>query len=337
MTARVIAHPLQPFSRRLFEGGKNGLFSYASAWVPAARPQAMSAFIASRLPEPEPEAWTLLRVEDLHRLLRNPARVLLRDRLRVHLEESEGLLPATEPFALDGLERYQLGRQAFTLLRNGVDPREARAIARAAGALPAGAAGDVVFGNMLADLAPLAARAGAAAVHDPITADLAVGGCRVVGTVRGGAAFEPAKLNAARRLGAWVRHLAVNAAAGPHATALYAIDDALAFCALDREAATAQLAALVALHRRALCEPLPFFPKSSLAFAECLQKGKPPQAALAEARKCWHSENGQSRGEDQDPYFALAFRHLDSPLDDAFARVAVEVCTPMLQAMEAAP
>ena len=337
VTARVIAHPLQPFSRRLFEGGKNGLFSYASAWVPAARPQAMSAFIASRLPEPEPEAWTLLRVEDLHRLLRNPARVLLRDRLRVHLEESEGLLPATEPFALDGLERYQLGRQAFTLLRNGVDPREARAIARAAGALPAGAAGDVVFGNMLADLAPLAARAGAAAVHDPITADLAVGGCRVVGTVRGGAAFEPAKLNAARRLGAWVRLLAVNAASGPHATALYAIDDALAFCALDREAATAQLAALVALHRRALCEPLPFFPKSSLAFAECLQKGKPPQAALAEARKCWHSENGQSRGEDQDPYFALAFRHLDSPLDDAFARVAVEVCTPMLQAMEAAP
>ncbi len=276
-------------------------------------------------------------MEDLQRLLRNPAKVLLRDRLRVHLEQSEGLLPATEPFALDGLEQYQLGRQAFTLLREGVDAQAARAIARAAGALPAGAAGDVVFGNVMADLAPLAARARAAAADEPIAVDLVFGAHRVVGSVRGGEAFEPARLNAARRLGAWVRHVAVNAAAGPRETALHAIDGALVFRALDRDAAMAHLAALVALHRRALCEPLPFFPNSSLAFAECLHKGRPAQAALADARKCWHTENAQSRGEDEDAYFALAFRHLDSPLDGVFAQLAEDVCRPMLQSMAGEP
>jgi len=334
VTARVFEHPLQPFSRRLFEGGKDGLFSYASAWIPAARPRPMAPFVATPLPAPATEAWTLLRVEDLQRLLRNPAKVLLRDRLRVHLEESEGLLPATEPFALDGLEQYQLGRQSFALLRDGVGLREANAIARAAGALPAGAAGDVVFGNLMAQLAPLAARARDAVAVEAITVDLAIGARRVVGSVRGGDAFEPARLNAGRRLGAWVRHVVVNAAAGPQATALHAVDGSLVFRALDPEAAMARLAALVALHHRALCEPLPFFPRSSLAYAECLHKGKAAQAALADARKCWHPEGSQARGEDEDAYFALAFRHLDSPLDEAFAQLAEAVCMPMLQATD---
>lgn len=332
---RVVEHPLQPFSRRLYDGRDARSFSYAAAWVPAARPRPMAPFLAAPLPEPPPDEWTLVRIEDLQALLRNPARRLLRDRLRVHLDESEGLLPATEPFTLDGLEQYALRRQAFTQLCAGIGAEQALAVARAGGGLPSGAAGDVVFRDVLSDVAPLAARARATAPSPRIAVDFALGSHRLVGTVRGGDAFDAAALNAPRRLAAWVRHLAVNAVAGPQATALYALGEHARFRPLPADDAAARLAALVALHRRALCEPLPFFPRSSLAYAECLHAGKSQSDGLRVAEKAWRSDEQAGReGEEANPYFALAFRHVDAPLDAAFARLAEDVCLPMLQALE---
>jgi exodeoxyribonuclease V gamma subunit len=335
VNACVVEHPLQPFSRRLFNGGNARCFSYASAWVPAARTQPMAPFLAAPLPEPPADEWTLLRVEDLQRFLRNPARLLLRDRLRVHLEESEGLLPATEPFALGGLERFHVRQQAFARLCEGVDPGQALAVSRAGGALPSGVAGDIVFGEVLADVAPLAARARAAAPVPRIPVDLVIGTHRIVGMVRGGDAFEPAALDPSRRLGAWVRHLVVNAVAAPQATALYAIGGHACYRALPREEAVASLAALVALHRRALCEPLPIFPRSSYAYAECLHAGKSRDDAREAANRVWRSDEPRYRGDDADAYFKLAFRHVETPLDGEFASLAEAICLPMLQRMEA--
>jgi exodeoxyribonuclease V gamma subunit len=332
--ARVVEHPLQPFSRRLFDGSDAKLFSYASAWVPAAQPRPVAPFLGAPLAEPAPEDWTLLRVEDLQRLLRNPARLLLRDRLRVHLEESEGLLPATEPFTVDDLERYRLRQQTFALLGDGMPPDRALAVARAAGRLPPGAAGDAAFDDVVAEVAPLAARARAASPAATFTVDLALGPHRVFGTVRGGEAFEPAALNAARRLGAWVRHLAVNAAGGPQSTALHGVDRRIVFGALPRDAALGHLASLAALYRQAICELLPFFPRTSMAYAECLHQGRSPEEAEQAARRTWYSDEPRSRGEEADPYFALAFRHTARPLDATFARLAEAVCLPMLQSTD---
>lgn len=332
LDAITVEHPLQPFSSRYFDGSRPELFSYAEAYA-ARRGHSIAPtpFLAAPLCEPAADEWSVITLEALTRFLRNPARHLLQERLGVILEESEDPVEPVEPFGLDGLELFALRRDTFARLIAGASAADALALARAAGALPHGVAGDGLLAQTVAELAPLVARARGLRAQPLVKFEAEFGAQRLVGAVHGPLHCYPAMLNPSPRLAAWVRHLASQLARGPCESVVYALDVTLRFAPLTD--ARDHLDTLLQLYRRGLCEPLPFFPKTSLAYVRCLLE-KGPDAAQRAARAAWLGNDfkGMSGERAQDRYIELAFRHVEEPLGEAFAALACKVCEPMLAA-----
>ena len=88
------------------------------------------------------------------------------------------------------------------------------------------------------------------------------------------------------------------------------------------------LKSLLTIYRRGLIKPLHFFPRSSFAYAEAMEKHGDEVKALAAARRTWESDFGMS--ERDDPYFCLCFSKVD-PLDEEFRDLAMEVFGPILR------
>lgn len=96
-------HPLQPFSRRYFNGSDAGLFSHAHEW--AALYQPASAVTDDALPPSEQDT---LSPEQLQAFLRDPVKYFFNQRLKVFLDEQRQDLSDDEPFLLNGLQQHQL-------------------------------------------------------------------------------------------------------------------------------------------------------------------------------------------------------------------------------------
>jgi exodeoxyribonuclease V gamma subunit len=90
---------------------------------------------------------------------------------------------------------------------------------------------------------------------------------------------------------------------------------------------------MLALFRQGLSEPIHFFPESSCAYADHMRLASgTAESALNKAEKRWMGGNSAkkfARGESDDPYYDLCFRHID-PLDDAFRKTAESVFKPLL-------
>ncbi|MGS1116576.1 exodeoxyribonuclease V subunit gamma [Castellaniella sp. UC4442_H9] len=106
--ALTCVHPLQPFSRRYFEAGAapgpQALFTYASEWRDRSAPtgSTASAVLAPRLVE------SPLGLTTLSRFLRHPIKAFMQQRLRVRFDLDEPIADDAEPYALDGLQEWQL-------------------------------------------------------------------------------------------------------------------------------------------------------------------------------------------------------------------------------------
>jgi exodeoxyribonuclease V gamma subunit len=270
-------------------------------------------------------------LDELARFMRDPAKALLHDRLGVRLAESEGVLDATEPFDLGPLELSAVQRNAFAALVAGVAPDAAFAIERARGTLPQGEAGRTLFAKVVSEVEPLARKAGSAGEPETIIIDREIGSERLVGGVRVGPVFYPGKLNARRRIALWVRHLAAQLAGGPHETAVHGLDTSVVFVPVHE--AEMRLTELLALYRRGQSTLVPFFPKTSLAYAE--RAAEDEEAALRDARRAWEGDDyGKVRAERDEDYAALAWRGIGDPLDDSFRSLAVEILGPMIAATQ---
>ena len=81
-----------------------------------------------------------------------------------------------------------------------------------------------------------------------------------------------------------------------------------------------------------LRQPLPFFPRSSLAFTRAAQKdGKDPIEA---ARGEWsHDSDFGPAGEEDDEWFQQCFGH-GEPFDARFEQVALAVFEPLLACLK---
>jgi exodeoxyribonuclease V gamma subunit len=143
--------------------------------------------------------------------------------------------------------------------------------------------------------------------------------------------FRLSKISARDILTLWVRHLVLNAIApdGIARTSLWVGEDKT-ICLGPVEDANGLLQELLAIYWQGLHRVLPFFPKSALAYANALGRGR--DHPLRAARQEWLG-NEFSLGECQDPYFDLCYRGLD-PLDDEFTRLAQAVFGPALKAMK---
>ncbi|TCO79705.1 DNA helicase/exodeoxyribonuclease V gamma subunit [Plasticicumulans lactativorans] len=350
LAAIRVRHPLQPFSPRYF-GADPRLPSYSTRLCEAAREVGLGRgvpppLVSAALPAP-PEALRALSPAELVRGLGHPARLLLRERLGVHLERGEGVPEEREPFVLDDFADRELRRRLLDWRRAGTAPGSVRRLATRSGVLPHGAVGEQLYAREAAKVdAVLARAAGAPAALAPLPVAFEHAGYRLDGWLRdvyadGLRRLDPNPVSARSLFELWLQHLLLNllVARGEAdvepASRLDALGGSLVLAPVADAAAT--LGELLALYGRALCEPLPFVPACAWAYAQATGAGTADDAkALAAARGKWEGGFGRY-GYREDPYYAALFGER-SPVDAPdFARLALAVYGPLRAALQAAP
>lgn len=149
----VIEHPLQPFSRRYFNGRNPNLINYKPHWFDAAqaRPEAETPrFIHKPLSSPDEKLRTV-EIRELTAFFQRPAAAFLQTRLDIKLGRSDDALENTEPFGLDGLQQWQIKQKAYELCNRGDSRQAAYQKLMAYGDLPAGDVGKKVFNEIYED------------------------------------------------------------------------------------------------------------------------------------------------------------------------------------------
>lgn len=350
--ALVLEHPLQAFSEAYFDGRNPRLFSYHEDYCQAllARPQARQAHqahqadpaIDSFFPRPLPctdEEHRRLSADQLLEFFRNPARYLLRHRLRLSLPDEAPQIEDDEAFLPNGLSPIALAQRLLPRLLEGEDSRSLRQLARAGLEFPSGALGDLLLEDELSDLQDFATRlapALAAPLLPPVSFSLpftldgeewllegALSDLREEGLVR----YRYGKLRANDLLAAWIHHLLLNCCDAQGSmkgrikgqlTRWIARDQAITLQPVPD--AREKLAELLCLLRQGLHAPLHFYPRSAWAYVE--SEGNPERA-----RSTWEG-NDHVPGEGEDPAWQLALRGAQ-PLDEAFFDNARAVFQPM--------
>jgi exodeoxyribonuclease V gamma subunit len=341
----VVAHPLQAFSPRYFDPTEPGLFSYSRDDFGAVRDggsrPAPPDFFTEPLSEPD-DRWRQVDLEDLRRFYSQPVRFFLQERLGLHLDQRETALADTEHFSLEALPAYRIGQNLLDARLAG-KPAADFALQKAAGRLPHGNVGEVVYGRleaavdeMMAALAPITQ--GAPGVAREVSA--AIGDFHLHGTLDGlypGGRVQArfSSLRGKDLLSAWIGHLALCLLTPPEQRPVTVI---VAKNAHRRLAAVAEpqkhFETLLEWYWRGLRMPLPLIPEAAYTFAEQLRtKRATAAAALAAARRKWLGSDFQ-RGEVEDPYFRLCFERVD-PLGELFRRLAEDVVVPIIDHLDA--
>lgn len=337
----VTVHPLQAFSRRYFEGDER-LFSYSRALAKAASlagrgERQRQPLIVTGLPAPDVSPRTV-DLATLIRFFRNPARDFVAERLGIRLEEAEEEIEPHEPFALDTLDGYGLKQRLLERHLTDATPGEARdalALAHAAGLLPHGGMGDALFEReddavkaFARKLAPLLGLER----MEPLTLGTDCGHLKLVGTLAGVTPaglllYRAAKATVNDRLGAWIRHLALNAlrpAGIKCETRVVAQDCMLVFAEVAE--ARERLRELLEIYCEGQRRPLHFFPKTACEYAKSWEITQKVVAA-------WEGSDYRAGERDENAYYRLAFR-AGYALDEVFERLARAVLMPMNAVLE---
>ena len=332
--ARIIQHPLQPFSRRYFDPASD-LFSYADEMAPGSTQDLCdrTPLFAQTLSPLEPGELSIDRLFDF---LANPARALLRDRLNVRLETSAGFLPIREPMHLNYRSKRALFRRAVIGQLEGSEKVDFLDYAKHSGLMPAGPAGEVAGETIWASatsvclrLKPLMkeGRGQTLSLKSPIAQWQVIG--ELDGIFEGQQILWFAdRLNPWTMLDAWCRHLLLNTDPDRQAAPTLVISPDETVTLSSTIDAPTELGRLVDLYSQGMVRPLAFFPRSAFKWAE----KRDLKAAYGE----WlGSEFARARAESTDPYFSLAFRHeIETALDGEFPLLARLVTEPLLAAME---
>ena len=348
--ATVTKHPLQPFSEKYFTKA-DGLFSYSAencaASIAAAGARARPpVFISSPLAEPEPECRTL-DAETLIRFFGNPAKFFAQERLDLRTPREEGALDDFEPLEINGLDKYGLQQDLLQRALAGEDFDQLLPVIRANGELPPGHAGESRLRQMIdaaekfGELVRQHLGSGIAEARD---AQLELGEFTLrarLDKIYDGRLVHYRQTTRKPKdlLTAWIYHLVANCEAETPSILITADKFGKPvvqnFAPVEAPAARERLQALLELYWRGLREPLPFYPKSSLAFVET---SLTENDALAAAQKIWEKKHYESDAgvpaESEEPYLALAFRNVAEPFDANFQETTRAIFLPILKAMQ---
>ncbi len=326
----VVHHPLQPFSRRYFDGADPRLATHAARWLRAARvvPAAeVAPFVPASLDEAD-EALCTLDVSDLIAFFRDPAGYFLRHRLGIRLPRGGLLIEDDEPFSVDRLQRYWLRDALIAERAAGRTPEDSLKRLRAAGVLPHGAIGEIVVGaqsGVIDGILTRRARYEGLPI-EPAEIDLRIGAFRLQGRLDGLAdtglvLSRPAGIKCKDRLTAWIRHLLLCALAPDtvrRRTVFVGEDATLVFRPVQEPLSVIE--DLLALRWQGLREPVPFFPQSSWAWFQSGELGP-------RFHEAW-SGNRFQRGDGEDPAVRMAWRGRD-PIGKEFMLCATRVLAPL--------
>ena len=330
--------PLQPFSEAYFRAG-SGFRTYDSDWAQAhqVKPEGPTDEPASDpglVPVPEP-----LSLHALRQLLCQPVEVFFKARLGVVLAELDEAGEDTEPFALDGLDKYLAGQSVL----EAVDPEQALAELPLRGLLPLAAFGQrdllELHGRVAVvqeRLAPWAER-----YPQPVPAqaiDLLVDGLRLQDQLSGlfgpDDSSAPAEglwpgpcLQRVQRPGAvlqgkgkeqgarvevlaavWVNHLAGCAQGLALTSTVLGLDGQIVLRPLAPAQALAILSGLVQVYRAAWARPLPVACLSAWAYDQALRRGKDEAQAHELARAAYEGDYQREGEAVRSPYLQRCFQ-----------------------------
>ena len=300
---RSTVHPLQPFSRRYFEG--QGLFTHAREWRAAHRPAALAG-VEPALP-PFDAAQIGLAIEPLVRFLRNPVKAFFKMRLDVVFDEADDEIDDAETFALQGLHAYaalmQLLAASTAALGSAADGdglasaevmlSPALARIQGAGQLPIGRLGALAADGLRQTALPMLVQWQATLqalpqvlppqplrfehagliLADWLTGLRSDGGAPVWPgwTASRLLVAKPAKGQALvrpeRLIEAWVRLLAAAACGEPAGAVIVGADATVTLQPLAQDEAQSQLRGLVSAWQAGMAAPLPVAARTALAWA----------------------------------------------------------------------
>lgn len=313
--ALTIIHPLQPFARACYDGTP-GVASYNPAWLPAGRQNEPPPFLTRPLPPPG-GPWQEVDLVLLRSFWRHPVDFFVRQILGLRPLETEATPLECEPFDLDGLTRFILLQETVQTLLDGHPTQEAEERFMASGRLPLGGFGPTAFSAIAreselfaAQLAPLLAEP-----RPAIEVDLRLDEFRLSGRLEhlfapGRIIWRCGRLRGADLIPLFIDHLLLAllnpAGIAPRSTLLYRAESGrppeqfILGAGADPEPL---LIELLRLYGRGLREPLPFFPATSLAWAQA-KEGR----AEVEARQAWlGNEFSFVPGEGQEPSYGYFF------------------------------
>ena len=328
----TVEYPLQPFSRHCFNGNPKTA-AYAEVWLPTGEGSADPAFISQPLAKLE-SGLQQVDAGQLVRFWNHPVRYFLEQRIGLRLRVEEDQLAESEAFSLDNLEKYQLAQEIITRLLAGEDPEPAFLHLQAAGELPRGGFGHMLYEEMFETATSLTGELKPLIQHpvEPVEISLSAVGIRLTGWLTslfksGRISYRPASCKAKDLLQLWIHHLIltlIQPAEIEPVSIHVATDTVICFTTVDDP--RGELERLLSYYQQGLTEPLHFYPRTSHAWA----KAKSEAAARNAANRTWYS--GFYSGEEEDPSYDIALRGHD-PLDEQFEGLAA-LFAPILDHVE---
>ena len=316
--------PLHAFSSRYFEAD-SPFSTYAQDWQPTLTedPADDPAVEPSQAQTPTPALLTtnptplrtaapkVLNAQALRRLMRQPVDVFFRDRLRTQLDAPAQDLAQEEPFALDGLQNFQLVAQMVRARLKGADVQQVLTPLRLRGELALAGFGELQQQHLQTQCDALLERLHALLpdwpVHLPtqaatlmlddteLQAQWADGqgvwqqnadqtawlqiDVRAGSVIEGKAKQETPRMHALTDV--WVNHLMACASGTPTHSWQVGLNGVVQFKPLNAAEALAELRNLVQIYQAAWQQPLPVARKTACAYlmAQHLSEGHALQAA----------------------------------------------------------
>ncbi|MEI6847862.1 MAG: exodeoxyribonuclease V subunit gamma [Chlorobiaceae bacterium] len=336
----VVKHRLQAFNGEYFTEGSS-LFSYSienyrACLAKESGVNGSQSFMSAPLAELS-EEWKTVPLTMLLRFYDNPARFFLEHRLGIRFEGTVQPLNDRESFYLQGLEQYIIKQELLEAILREQNVEVMLPLFRSRGLLPPARHGKCLFIEMVTEVKEFAwkikQKTGSGGLLEPLEIDLRLGEFRLTGKLdrlwpKQQLHYRCAKIKPQDRMRSWIEHLVLNTeqrTGYPEETLLLMVDDAKRFTVVHDS--SMHLEKLLQHYWRGLMMPLPFFLRSSLAYAEKDEESE----KLKAARKEW-MDNGFTNhlGEGSDPAIHLCFGSSD-PFNEAFKSLTDEILIPMMQ------
>ncbi len=331
----LVAHPLQPFSPRYFQGEKE-LFSFSSIHhQTAVKCRQHQAYKGITLTGSVDEIRTIT-LDDLINFLAHPGRWFCRQQAGIFFRRDRDMVSDRECFSLSGLDRYTLIDRELNqgISGSGFDALQAR------GDLPSGRSGYYEYLDINAVARGISSRLlelQQGPALSPYLFDLEFGNIRLTGNLHrwpgGQFLVRPGKCkghNARDYIRHFLHHLVLLSVFGEDAGPTYYLRGDGGFSYENLTSPGDYLAELIKLFLAGQTRPLCLLPKASLAYAKAMWKSNKLSSdeqprAWRQAEKIWFEGAFNNDPERDDPYLRAVFGDGFPGEQGAFAQVAETV------------